>query len=157
MVAKSTSKHAMQADTSQGASSNWTDLLGALSHFYPWNLALGLFLLQPGRHFFLHGFSHPEVSEMKFNLGGAHWDLGWSLVMPQFRIRCQGGFISWWIWSSISKIGDNNAAGYKRISVVAEKPWYITVMSGFMNAFFSDISFLSYQLKNIIPSPIIPS
>lgn len=93
---------------------------------------------------------------MKFNLGGAHWDLGWSLVMPQFRIRCQGGFISWWIWSSISKIGDNNAAGYKRISVVAEKPWYITVMSGFMNAFLNKNIFWVTQSFSVALNTHLP-
>lgn len=67
----------------------------------------------------------------------ARCGLGWSSVLPQFCIRCQEVFVSWWIWNSITEINHNDAAGYKKISAVADKPWYITMMNGFINAFLN--------------------
>lgn len=74
---------------------------------------------------------------MKLKLGRTRWDLGWSSVLPHFKTRCRQLCLLVNVKLSVTAINRNGTAGYKRTSAVADKPWYITMMNGFINAFLN--------------------
>lgn len=74
---------------------------------------------------------------MKLKVGRTRWDLGWSSVLPQFKIRCRQLRLLVNMKLAVTEINHNATAGYERISAVADKPWYITMMNGFINAFLN--------------------
>lgn len=74
---------------------------------------------------------------MKLKLGRTRWDLGWSSVLPHFKTTCRQLCLLVNVKLAVTAINRNGTAGYKRISAVADKPWYITMMNGFINAFLN--------------------
>lgn len=60
-----------------------------------------------------------------------------SPATDEIKIRCRQLCLLVNMKVALTEINHNSTTGCKTISAVAEKPWCITVMNGFINAFLN--------------------